>query len=255
MVFRREPIWSRLNRQLAFFLALVAFLCVPGPGKSVEHDSPAMKNRPVRTIVIDPGHGGSDSGVIGPEGTTEKSVTLALARLIASQLQSRYRVLLTRTGDYQVSVDDRIAVANHNRADLYLSLHVGGGFSRQCNPVTIFFLSTEDDSDINPDNYNITDFPVHPPVVNWDEAYYDHQRLGKAFADILGQSCRRAFGKSIQVKSNKIAVLEGADMPSVMIEMGCLANPDWDRQFRDSDRIVAISSVISEAIVGFFQSE
>ena len=248
------------SRRFVILITTVAALMVfPVSYASAEGSSQPVEDRPVRTIVIDPGHGGSDSGVIGPEGTTEKSVTLALARLIVSQLEGRYRVLLTRTGDYQVGGTDRIAIANHNRSDLFLSLHVGGGFSMQCNTASVYFLSSEDASenvsDINPETYSVSDFPVGPPVVIWDEAHFDHQRLSKAFADILCRSCRRVLGKCSQIKGERIAVLEGADMPAAMIEIGCLENPNWEKQFRESDRMVAISSLISEAIVRFFQSE
>ncbi len=209
----------------------------------------------LRTIVIDPGHGGYDSGAKGPEGTTEKDVTLALARLIASQMEGRYRVLLTRTGDYQIKTADRVAKANHDHADLFLSIHVGGGFSIKNNTITVYWPGGESGSDQKPKAYTITDFSGEYPAVVWGEAQQDHHRLSKAFAEILGQECRNVFGKCSRVKSGQINVLEGADMPAAMIEIGCMVNPSWEKQFRDPDRMVIMSDMITSAIERFFRSE
>ena len=71
-----------------------------------------------RVIVLDPGHGGNDIGVRGPDGSFEKAFTLNLARLIAKELKPAYQVILTRNGDYQVDLTKRASVANHKKADL-----------------------------------------------------------------------------------------------------------------------------------------
>ena len=74
-------------------------------------------------IVIYPGHGGQESGAKGPDGTLEKTVTLELARLIASELEPEFKVVLTRTDDYQVDLDNRTSLANHLKADIFISIH------------------------------------------------------------------------------------------------------------------------------------
>lgn len=86
---------------------------------------------PAATIVLDPGHGGSDTGIIGPGGTREKNVALQLAKEIQRELQTRFglRVVLTREGDYAMSAQERVARANSLHASLYLSLHMKGGRS------------------------------------------------------------------------------------------------------------------------------
>lgn len=206
-------------------------------------------------IVIDPGHGGYDIGASGGGGITEKEVTLALARLIASQLEGRYRVRLTRTGDYRVDRADRIAVANHNQADLFLSLHVGGGFSMENNMVTVFYLNHQSQPETFEEPYNVSDFPIKRPPAVWDQAHQDHGRLNKAFANILGRACRKTFGDISRVKTGQIIILQGADMPAAMIEIGCLANPEWEKKFRDTDHLVSMSDMICKAIDRFFQAK
>ena len=79
----------------------------------------------VRTIVIDPGHGGDETGAVGPGGTMEKTVTLDVARRLRRRLEGHgYRVLMTREGDEDVSLQDRVAFANTHAADLFISVHI-----------------------------------------------------------------------------------------------------------------------------------
>src|SRR4029079_18015431 len=78
-----------------------------------------------KVIVIDPGHGGSETGATGKDGAFEKDITLAIANKLKALLESNtgVRVILTRTGDQQVGLDDRTALANNNKADLFISIH------------------------------------------------------------------------------------------------------------------------------------
>ena len=82
----------------------------------------------IRTIVIDPGHGGDDNGVKGAGGALEKDVALAVARRVKGAIEGRLgmRVLLTREDDNRVDADGRAAIANNNKADLFISLHANG---------------------------------------------------------------------------------------------------------------------------------
>ena len=79
----------------------------------------------IQTIAIDPGHGGNDEGAKGVNGTTEKAITLAVAERLKAAIEARLgmRVLLTRDDDRNVPIDERAAIANNNKADLFISLH------------------------------------------------------------------------------------------------------------------------------------
>ena len=72
----------------------------------------------IRTIVIDPGHGGFDDGAQGSGGSKEKALTLKFAQILAKELKPEYAVVMTRNGDYQVNLMRRASVANHHRADI-----------------------------------------------------------------------------------------------------------------------------------------
>src|SRR4029079_17821506 len=99
----------------------------------------------LRAIVIDPGHGGDDTGAKGAQGTLEKNVTLTVARRLKAALEARLgvRVLLTRDGDQAVAPDQRAALANNNKADLFISLHANASLRPGVSGVEVFYLSLE----------------------------------------------------------------------------------------------------------------
>src|SRR5207249_3610575 len=97
----------------------------PAP-TAIEPVPPLLASRTARlqTMVIDPGHGGDDAGVRGTKGTLEKQVTLDVARRLKALIETRLgvRVVMTRDEDRGISLDERDAVANNSKADLFLSL-------------------------------------------------------------------------------------------------------------------------------------
>src|SRR6185436_11804685 len=99
----------------------------------------------IRTIVIDPGHGGKDVGAVGPGGVLEKDVTLSLARKLAGSLAAKTgaRIVLTRDDDSIVSLDQRTALANQYKADLFLSVHLNAAVVEKAKGSETYFLSVE----------------------------------------------------------------------------------------------------------------
>ena len=93
--------------------------------------------------MVDAGHGGTDEGAHGSDGTLEKNVTLGVARRLRAALEARLgaRVILTRTGDTVVPIDERAAVANNNKADLFISLHANSSRSSARRGAEVFHLS------------------------------------------------------------------------------------------------------------------
>ena len=100
----------------------------------------------IRTVVIDPGHGGDDDGATGAGGTKEKDLTLQIARRLKAAIESRLglRVLLTRDSDEDVPLDRRTALANNNKADLFLSLHANASVRPVVRGAQVLSLSLED---------------------------------------------------------------------------------------------------------------
>jgi N-acetylmuramoyl-L-alanine amidase len=100
----------------------------------------------LRTVVIDPGHGGDDAGVKGAKGTVEKDYVLQLARRLKGTIEGRLglRVLLTRDADENVPVDRRIALANNNKADLFVSLHANASVRASLQGAQVISLRAQD---------------------------------------------------------------------------------------------------------------
>src|SRR5262249_31521640 len=101
--------------------------------------------RPTLTIVIDPGHGGTETGAVGPGGLQEKDVTLSIARRLAAELSKALscRTILTRDSDSSIPLDDRTAVANRERADLFLSIHANSSRAAGARGSETYYLSLE----------------------------------------------------------------------------------------------------------------
>ena len=99
----------------------------------------------LHTIVVDPGHGGEETGAIGPSGVAEKDLTLLLSRALKTRLESRLpvRVVLTRNQDVDLPLTNRTAVANQNKADLFLSLHLNSATGVEARGAETYFLSLQ----------------------------------------------------------------------------------------------------------------
>ena len=97
----------------------------------------------VKTVVIDPGHGGIEIGAQGKFGTKEKDVTLGIGLKLKTIIERNlaYRVVMTRDSDVDISLEDRAALANNNKAYLFISIHANGSYRKNARGSETFFLS------------------------------------------------------------------------------------------------------------------
>ena len=212
----------------------------------------------LRTVVIDAGHGGDDSGARGPTGVLEKDVTLALARRLKGALESRIgvRVLLTRDADQAVPLDDRAAVANNSKADLFVSLHANASARQTVSGAQIYFFSTDHAAD---DGRK----PVLPPqtlptlgggsrvieMIPWEMAQLRHLGESALLAGAVEDRCRdRVRMNPHPVLQAPLRVLAGANMPAVVVEVGFLTNPDDEQQIVSE----AFQNTLTQALVDGF---
>jgi len=126
----------KLTKEISWLLVIVTLLTIC---PSITADTLTIKTTR-KLVVIDPGHGGSDSGITSPSKILEKQITLELAQMTTERLSDQYRFLLTRTRDKDLTATDRAAFANQNKADLYLSIHL----HTQKNRVFFFYFDTPD---------------------------------------------------------------------------------------------------------------
>jgi N-acetylmuramoyl-L-alanine amidase len=238
----------------------------PVPAPQPPPDVPPALTPPasaVRTIAIDPGHGGEDDGVRGAQGTKEKDLALAVARRVKGVIESRLgiRVLLTRDDDRNVPIDDRTALANNNKADLFISLHANASVRRSAAGATVF-LAAFDDSDseaarpapgerVPTFGGGLRDIELVP----WNLAQTRHLTQSVEFATILEQQLRNRVPLSVHpVDRAPLRILESANMPAVLLEMGFLSNAEQEKQLTVDVFQAGVAQSIYEAVVRFRDS-
>ena len=138
---------SRLTIDLMPSTSDLAGAVPPAPALPVDI-RPSVTPTPstgLRTVVIDPGHGGDELGAQGPRGTLEKDITLAVSRRLRTLIESRLglRVFLTREDDRTVPHDDRSAFANNHQADVFLSIHANAAVRPFIKGAEVYYLSVE----------------------------------------------------------------------------------------------------------------
>jgi N-acetylmuramoyl-L-alanine amidase len=190
------------------------------------------RNDGIRTIVIDPGHGGSNIGTEGPAGTLEKELTLQLARTLRSHLQRRLpvRVVLTRNEDAELPLDTRVAVANQQKADLFISLHLNSSPGHGAQGAETYFLNlvaSDERAAQAARSENAAGDPLTDlQLILWDLAQSHHMAESQRFAGLIQEELNEALElRNRGVKQAPFRVLMGAAMPAVLVELGFLSNP------------------------------
>ena len=217
----------------------------------------------IQVIVVDAGHGGSEMGAKGPTGLLEKDVTLDMAKRIQAGLLKRLgvHVILTRDTDRQVGLDDRTAIANHERADLFLSIHVNASPAYKARGAETYFLSyqaTDDEARAAAALENNTLGVENPKtdtalgMVLWDlaQSQYlaDSSRLAEAIQQNLNELLRI---ESRGVKQAPFKVLMGATMPAVLVEIGFITNPDEEDRLKQDGYKDRIAQAIVDSVAAF----
>ncbi len=175
-----------------------------------------------RTIVLDPGHGGPDSGTRGVNGQLEKDFTLDWARRLETLLvQSGWRVVLTRNADMEVTLQERIAIADRAGADLFISLHFNS-VAPQTGPsgIETYCLTPPGSPSTLVRNY------PDDPQTKFPNNAFDHanaQLAVRLHRELLDHT--RAPDGGVR-RARFMTVLRGQNRPAVLIEGGYLSNPD-----------------------------
>ena len=216
------------------------------------------------TIVLDAGHGGRDAGAIGPGGTHEKEVTLEVVRRLAERLGGvpGVRVVLTRNDDRFVALGERTRIANHEKADLFVSIHANSAESRAAEGFETYFLSaakTEDarrvarmensavkyeNPSIDPESLGELNF------ILWDLAQNEYLRESSTLAESVQEEIdRRLALRSRGVKQAGFFVLNGAFMPAILFEMAFISNPKEESLLDDPAFQTRIADGLAESLL------
>ncbi len=245
-------------------------LPLPRPGKAVpprHRQVTKPKAHGVRTIVIDPGHGGIDPGALGKSGTKEKEIVLAFAKELKGQLErgNNYKVVLTRSSDTFVSLRDRVRIARENAADLFIVVHADAVRNKAVRGATVYTLS-EKASDAEAEelahNENKSDLIAGVDLGEESDEIAGilidlAQREAKNHASFFARSVVTELKKATQftgkpMRSAGFRVLRAPDVPSVLLELGYLSHNADESQLQSPPWRARIAAQMVGAIEKYF---
>ncbi len=222
---------------------------------------PTTARAALQTIVIDPGHGGEDIGVRGAGDVQEKQITLDVARRLRSLIENRLgiRVVLTRDDDRAVSLDERAALANNSKADLFLSLHANAALAPGVSGAEVFHARLDRESQ---DALRSADEGVALPVlgggsrtidvIRWDLAQARHVDASEMFAGMLEEDLRAHVTMGPRpLQEGPLRVLMGANMPAALVELAYLTNPDQAASAKSAAYQTSVAQGIYDAVLRF----
>ena len=216
----------------------------------------------VRVVALDAGHGGSNDGTRGSDGTLEKDITLSVTRRLRDAIEQRLglRVVLTRGRDDTVPLDERAAVANNNKADLFISLHVNASIRPSATGAEVSYLSMDE---YGPTARELAGreaqlVPVMGgglraiDLVEWDVAQVRYLDQSARLADMVQEELSRRIPMSTRgVQEAPFRVLVGANMPAVLVEMGFISNPEDGQRLSSARFQNAVADALVDSILRF----
>jgi N-acetylmuramoyl-L-alanine amidase len=233
----------------------------------VQSRGPAPRSPAPRLVMLDPGHGGKDPGAIGYSGTYEKQVALAAAQELQRQLEAtgRYRVVLTRTRDVFIPLEDRVAIAQSHGAALFVSMHADALNDHNVRGASVYTLAnTASDAQTaqlaqrenSADRFGGPSFRnTSPEVANiLSSLVRQETRIGSAR---MAHDMVTQLDQDVPMLQNPgrhagFVVLKAADIPSVLVEMGFMSNPRDEAALRRPDHRAKVAMAMKRAVEGYF---
>lgn len=227
---------------------------------------PPLASRPqvkFGRIVIDAGHGGRDPGAIGKSGLMEKDVTLKLAKLLRDRLSERLgsKIILTRDKDVYLPLVERTGIANSLDADIFISIHANSSPKRSATGIETYILSAAKDeatrrlaareNSASASSMNDLEFILNDMLKTAKSN--DSMRLAATVHENLVRGLRGKYSgvRSNGVKGAPFYVLVGTRMPSILVEVSFISNPEEERRLKDERYLREVTEGIMAGIVKF----
>lgn len=222
-------------------------------------------------IAVDAGHGGEDPGASGSRyGTREKEVTLEIAKRLKRLIDARpgMRAVLTRTGDYYVSLRKRIALAREHRADLFISIHADAFRDRNVHGSSVYVLSRRGASSeaarwlasrenaadlVGGITLDDKDDVLASVLLDLSQSATQHASLGaaeKIFEELGGVG--KVHGRRVQQAG--FVVLKSPDIPSILVETGFISNPDEEKNLRNPRHQERVAQAMMRGVEAYFKA-
>jgi len=223
----------------------------------------------VKTIVIDPGHGGLENGAKGKFGTLEKDITLAISLELKAIVERNlaFRVVLTREEDVDISLENRAAIANNNKADLFISIHINGSYRKNARGSETFFLSLDaTDKEARRLAYlenNSAEFEERIAADNedeirmilWDMAQKAYLKQSSELAVNIQRELNlllRTYNRGI--KQAPFRVLTGVACPAVLVEVAFISNPEEERKLLTDEFQNNVAQAIYRGLANYIKA-
>jgi N-acetylmuramoyl-L-alanine amidase len=225
----------------------------------VDESSAERRTIDIETVVIDPGHGGKDHGKTGRSGLLEKDVNLMLAEAMRDRIRDELglEVILTREDDRLLALSRRTEIANEAGADLMISVHCNSWFSERTGGFEAYFLSparSESERALARYENAAGDQAAETPngdidFILWDLVQNEYINESSTFAEFIQKEMSERLDiRNRGVKQANFVVLQGANMPAVLIETAFLSNPSEEALLADPEFHREVADGIVEAI-------
>ncbi|MHB8174738.1 MAG: N-acetylmuramoyl-L-alanine amidase, partial [Nitrospirota bacterium] len=226
------------------------------------------KNQPkpcgIGTIVIDPGHGGKDTGAIGCNGLYEKNVVLDVGLRLRAIIRKNFncKVVMTRDRDIFIPLDERPGIAVQNDADLFISIHANASRNPSAHGIETYLLNLTKDRNIMEvaERENMTELKSMGPLESilkdliLDSKRDDSLRLAHCVQSCLISDLQSYDVKNKGVKQGPFLVLYGASMPSILTEIGFITNPGEEARLAEPRYRQKIAQAIFDGIKDYLKS-
>ncbi len=222
----------------------------------------------LKTIVIDPGHGGLEPGARGRFGTLEKNIALEIGLKLKAVIERNFpsRVVLTRDKDLDVSLENRAALANNNKADFFISIHANSSFRQDARGSETYFLSrdaTDEEArklaflENNPAEFveGITgESKDEIQMILWDMAQSAYLKQSSLLAESIQNELNLLLRTSNRgVKQAPFTVLAGVACPAVLVEVAFISNPREERSLTREGFQVNVAQAIYRGLVNYIE--
>ncbi len=227
---------------------------------------PSMQQYLIKTIVLDPGHGGKDPGAVGRIlGLKEKDIVLNIAKKVKAHLEKNLdvNVLLTRHDDRFVSLGERTDFANENQADIFVSIHCNAAYNTKANGSEVYFLSTAQTHEaraVEAMENEVIKFEDQESIARYtdlDFILYDMRQTEYLNeSSELSEMCQKQLVNTLSTKNNGVRqanfyVLRGAFMPAVLVEIAYLSNKYEEKKLLSKDFQARAAKAIYTSIKQF----
>lgn len=219
----------------------------------------------IRTIVVDPGHGGRDPGAISRKfKMREKHITLAISKKLKNILEERgIKIIMTRQTDTFVSLPKRSEMANKSGADLFVSVHINASRTKSLNGFECYYLSEAAD-----DNARAIEAFENSSLKLGDSALAEHStKLDKALwdmtltenrresAELAGRICdsvgKGLLAKNRGIRTARFYVLKRTRIPAVLVEAGYISNKEEEMKFNDQAYLDRMAEALAKGILAY----